>query len=93
MPIARPKAALSAGCLFAAARIGSPRRMEPTPGGVSDRFKRVSVKWGLGRYLYGLPSAWMPCEKKGPSVVLQQTSRLPLSAVPIGDAERQCFLA
>lgn len=67
--------------------------IEPTQGGVSDRFKRAAVKWSLGRYLYDVPSVWMPCEKKGKSVVLKQTPRLPPWAVPISDAERQRFLA
>ena len=67
--------------------------IEPTKGGISDSFKRVAVKWGIGRYLYDLPSVWMPCEKKGKSVMLKQTPHLPSWAVPISDAERQRFLA
>lgn len=47
--------------------------IEPTKGGVSDSFKRAAVKWGIGRYLYDLPSVWMPCEKKGKTVVPKQT--------------------
>ena len=67
--------------------------IEPTKGGISDSFKRVAVKWGIGRYLYDLPSVWMPCEKKGKSVVLKQTPHLPPWAVPLSDAEHHRFLA
>ena len=67
--------------------------IEPTKGGVSDSFKRAAVKWGIGRYLYDLPSVWVPCEKKGKSVVLKQTPQLPTWAVPMNDAERHRFVA
>lgn len=34
--------------------------IEGVKGGVSDAFKRAAVKWGIGRYLYRLPSRWRP---------------------------------
>jgi hypothetical protein len=36
--------------------------MEGEKGGLSDAFKRAAVMWGIGRYLYGLPSIWAQCE-------------------------------
>jgi hypothetical protein len=38
--------------------------VEGEKGGMSDAFKRAAVKWGIGRYLYRLPSVWAPCESK-----------------------------
>lgn len=35
--------------------------IEGQKGGISDAFKRAAVKWGIGRYLYGLPTPWVPC--------------------------------
>lgn len=32
-------------------------------GSVSDAFKRAAVKWGIGRYLYALPSPWVSINK------------------------------
>jgi hypothetical protein len=36
--------------------------VEGEKGGISDAFKRAAVKWGVGRYLYRMPSIWVPCE-------------------------------
>lgn len=36
--------------------------VEGDKGGMSDAFKRAAVKWGIGRYLYRIPSVWAPCE-------------------------------
>lgn len=36
--------------------------IEPTKGGFSDSMKRAAVQWGIGRYLYDLPSPWVPLE-------------------------------
>jgi hypothetical protein len=36
--------------------------VEAEKGGLSDAFKRAAVKWGIGRYLYGLDAPWVPCE-------------------------------
>jgi hypothetical protein len=36
--------------------------MEGEKGGMSDAFKRAAVMWGIGRYLYGMPSVWAECE-------------------------------
>lgn len=36
--------------------------VEGDKGGISDAFKRAAVKWGIGRYLYAMPTPWVPCE-------------------------------
>lgn len=36
--------------------------VEAEKGAISDAFKRAAVKWGVGRYLYGLDAPWVPCE-------------------------------
>ena len=33
---------------------------EGQKGSMSSAFKRAAVRWGIGRYLYDLPSPWMP---------------------------------
>jgi hypothetical protein len=36
---------------------------EAEKGGLSDAFKRVGVKWGIGRYLYKLDAEWVDLDK------------------------------
>jgi hypothetical protein len=36
--------------------------VEAEKGAISDALKRAAVKWGIGRYLYGLDAPWVPCE-------------------------------
>jgi len=36
--------------------------VEAEKGAISDALKRAAVKWGIGRYLYDMPSPWVPCE-------------------------------
>jgi len=36
--------------------------VEGSKGAISDAFKRAAVKWGVGRYLYDMPTPWVPCE-------------------------------
>lgn len=55
---------------------------EAVKGGLSDAFKRAGVKWGIGRYLYGLEGVWVKCEQRGKSVVLKETPKLPAWALP-----------
>lgn len=33
--------------------------VEAAKGSISDALKRAAVKWGIGRYLYALPSPWV----------------------------------
>lgn len=35
--------------------------VEGEKGGISDAFKRAAVKWGIGRYLYDMPTPWVEC--------------------------------
>lgn len=37
-------------------------QVEAEKGSLSDAFKRAAVKWGIGRYLYDLPTPWVPCD-------------------------------
>ena len=39
--------------------------MEGEKGGLSDAFKRAAVKFGVGRYLYGIHSPWVNLNDKG----------------------------
>ena len=50
--------------------------IEPVKGGISGAMRRAAVHWGIGRYLYDLPSQWVPVNeykkfKKTPSVPSQ----------------------
>lgn len=36
--------------------------VEGDKGALSDALKRAAVKWGIGRYLYGLGTTWAECE-------------------------------
>ena len=33
--------------------------IEAQKGALSDAFKRAAVRWGIGRYLYDIPSPWV----------------------------------
>lgn len=59
---------------------GSASNFEQTLGAVSHCFKRAAVHWGIGRYLYNLPMAWVPVERGGrisEAVLNQLRARLP----------------
>lgn len=45
--------------------IGTASNWEPSKGCASDALKRAAVKWGVGRYLYSLPSVWVTLDDKG----------------------------
>lgn len=36
--------------------------IEAEKGAFSTALKRAAVAWGVGRYLYDMPSVWVPCE-------------------------------
>ena len=38
--------------------------IEAEKGALSDAFKRAAVSWGVGRYLYSIPSPWVAVENK-----------------------------
>lgn len=37
-------------------------QVEAEKGAFSGALKRAGVMWGIGRYLYALPTPWVPCE-------------------------------
>ena len=57
-------------------------QFEEVKGGLSGAFKRAAVKWGIGRYLYNLPSVWVACEQRGKTITLKETPDLPSWALP-----------
>lgn len=38
--------------------------IEAEKGALSDAFKRAAVRWGIGRYLYGMGAKWAPVQGK-----------------------------
>lgn len=46
--------------------------VEAEKGMLSDAFKRAAVRWGIGRYLYSLPSPWVDLEAAGRSFRIKQ---------------------
>lgn len=46
--------------------------VEAEKGALSDAFKRAAVRWGIGRYLYGLPSPWVEIEQRGRSSIIKK---------------------
>lgn len=38
--------------------------MEAEKGALSDAFKRAAVRWGVGRYLYDIPSPWCDLDER-----------------------------
>lgn len=44
--------------------------IEPIKGGLSESMKRAAVQWGIGRYLYDMPTVYVRCEAKGNSAVI-----------------------
>lgn len=48
---------------------------EPVKGGMSSAFKRAGVKWGIGRYLYGLKAPWVPIVSYGKTKKIEDVDR------------------
>lgn len=46
--------------------------VEAEKGALSDAFKRAAVRWGIGRYLYGLHSPWVEIEPMGRSFKIKE---------------------
>lgn len=44
--------------------------MEAEKGAISDALKRAAVKWGIGRYLYDMPTPWVEINSFGKSYVI-----------------------
>lgn len=58
--------------------------VEAEKGGMSDAFKRAAVMWGIGQYLYKVPSVYVGISKRGNTWVLNSTPSLPEWASPEG---------
>lgn len=56
--------------------------IEGEKGRYSDAFKRAAVMWGVGRYLYYLPNAWVPLKPQGRTHVIAHPPQLPKWALP-----------
>lgn len=52
--------------------------VEAEKGALSDAFKRAAVRWGIGRYLYGLPSPWVAVEPFGRSFRIKDSEHTKL---------------
>lgn len=48
---------------------------EAEKGALSDAFKRAAVMWGVGQYLYGLPSPWVTIKPRGKSYVIDDAEQ------------------
>lgn len=71
-------------------------QVEAIKGGFSGAFKRAAVKWGIGRYLYGLDTGWhkiqdgwangrgIDVSSKGKHIGWVPQPRLPAWAMPSG---------
>ena len=59
-------------------------QVEAEKGKASDAFKRAAVLWGVGKYLYSLPTIWQPLTLKGNSYALDGIPNLPKWATPEG---------
>jgi len=79
-------------------------QIESVKGGLSDAFKRAAVKWGIGRYLYGLDTGWntikggpnewsngkgIEVSSKGKHIGWCDYPRLPARALPSGSPRQQ----
>lgn len=53
-------------------------RIMKEKGNYSDAFKRAAVLWGVGRYLYELPSPWVAIQQKGKSYVIADSEKASL---------------
>lgn len=56
-------------------------------GGLSAAMKRAAVQWGIGRYLYDVPSQWVPLDERGrfirqPSVQTPNRAEVTRSELP-----------
>lgn len=47
--------------------------VEAEKGALSDAFKRAAVRWGIGRYLYGLHSPWVALVKRGRTWIIKDS--------------------
>ena len=63
--------------------VGTASNFEGDKGAVSGAQKRAAVQWGIGRYLYALPTSWIPDAKFISDTTLAQLrSKLPKPGIP-----------
>jgi hypothetical protein len=55
--------------------------IEAEKGGISRAFCRAASRWGIGRYLYYLPSTWCELDERGR---IKNPPQLPTWAIPKG---------
>lgn len=60
--------------------------VEAEKGALSDAFKRAAVRWGIGRYLYDLPSPWVELEPAGRSYKISAAGMTTLRNLLVRDA-------
>jgi len=63
---------------------GGGDNIDPDKSAESDSLKRAAVKYGIGRYLYRIPSQWVECELKanGKFKKFKRQPTLPSWAIP-----------
>lgn len=58
--------------------------MDATKGGLSGAMKRCATQWGIGRYLYKIPTQWVDIEQIGKSYKIKgKPPELPNWALPM----------
>lgn len=62
--------------------------VEAEKGALSDAFKRAAVKWGIGRYLYDIPSPWVAITAAGRSFKIAEHEYARLEALLAKDAPK-----
>ena len=61
--------------------------VEAEKGALSDAFKRAAVRWGVGRYLYEIKSAWVEIVPMGKSYRIADHEHKKLEALLRGNAQ------
>jgi hypothetical protein len=56
--------------------------VEGEKGAMSDAFKRAAVLWGVARYLYHLPTSWVPLSDDGKKI--ESIPDMPVWGTPSG---------
>lgn len=66
-------------------------KTEPTKGGLSDSMKRAAVQWGIGRYLYDLPTYWVDVVPSGKTYKIARLPKLPKEYLPEGTSDNYSY--
>lgn len=67
--------------------------VEGEKGKVSDALKRAAVKWGIGRYLYDVPTIWVECDPKTKTITKRGYAELQEKLAAFGKRHVQAPLA